>query len=106
MTDIINTFGSELTNLVIWLVFAALGYGVKKLANRILDTKEKKELAQDIVTFVEQKYHDLHGEEKFKKAVDAFTAILTERGIKTSTTEIEALIESAVGAFNDAFNKE
>ena len=42
MTDIMTTFGSELTNLVIWLIFAALGYGVKKLANRILDTKEKK----------------------------------------------------------------
>lgn len=105
MMDIINTFGSEAINLVVWLIFAALGYGAKKLATRILNTKEKKELAYDVVTFVEQKYKDLHGEQKFNEAVKAFTEILTERGIKTSTTEIETLIESAVGAFNDAFDK-
>ena len=105
MTNILNTFGSEAINLIIWLVFAALGYGIKKLATRILDTKEKRELANDVVTFVEQKYVDLKGPDKFNKAVEAFTQILTERGIKTSTTEIQTLIESAVGAFNDAFNK-
>lgn len=105
MTDIINTFGSDLTSLVIWLVFALLGYGFKKLVTRILNTKEKRQLAEDVVIFVEQKYKDCVGEEKFVKAVEAFTQILSERGIKTSTTEIQTLIESAVGAFNDAFNK-
>ena len=106
MTDMLNiVFDSEFTKLVIWLIFAALGFGIKKLANRILDTKEKKELAYDVVTFVEQKYTDLHGEDKFNKAIEAFTEILCERGIKTTTKEMETLIEAAVGALNEAFNK-
>ena len=106
MMNILNTFSDDFTKLVIWLIFAALGFGIKKLVTRILDTKEKKDLAYDVVLFVEQKFTELHGKDKFDKAVERFTTILTERGIKTSTTEIEALIEAAVGAFNDAFDKE
>lgn len=105
MMDILNTFGASAVKLIVWVIFAIIGFGLKKIATRVLNTKEKRQLANDVVTFVEQKYKDLHGEEKFNKAVEAFTDILTERGIKTSTTEIMTLIESAVGALNDAFNK-
>lgn len=105
MMDILNTFSDNAIKLVIWVIFAILGWGIKKIVTRILNTKEKRELAFDVVTFVEQKYKDLHGEQKFNEAVKAFTQILAERGIKTSTTEIMTLIESAVGAFNDAFQK-
>ena len=106
MMDILNTFGDSAIKLVIWVIFAILGWGFKKIITRMLNTKEKRELAYDVVTFVEQKYKDLHGADKFNKAVEAFAKILTERGIETSTTEIMTLIESAVGAFNGAFEKE
>ena len=106
MTNILNTFGSEAISLILWVVFAMLGYGVKRLTTRFLDTKEKQQLAKDVVTFVEQKYKDLHGPEKLSKAVEAFTLVLSEKGIKSTTSEIELLIESAVGAFNDAFHRE
>lgn len=105
MMDILNTFGNDAIKLIVWVIFAILGWGLKKIVTRILNTKEKRELAFDVVTFVEQKYKDFHGEQKFNEAVKAFTEILAERGIKTSTTEIMTLIESAVGAFNDTFNK-
>lgn len=105
MMDILNTFGNDAIKLIVWVIFAILGWGLKKIVTRILNTKEKRELAYDVVTFVEQKYKDLHGEQKFNEAVKAFTQILAERGIETSTTEIMTLVESAVGAFNDTFNK-
>lgn len=105
MTEILTTFGKEIVTLIVWLIFAALGFAAKKIANRVIDTKEKRELAEDVVTFIEQKYKDLHGADKFNKAVEYFTQILTERGISTSTAEVQTLIESAVGAFNDIFNK-
>lgn len=105
MMDILNTFGNDAIKLIVWVIFAILGWGLKKIVTRILNTKEKRELAYDVVTFVEQKYKDLHGEQKFNEAVKAFTEILAERGIETSTTEIMTLVESAVGAFNDTFNK-
>ena len=49
MMDILNTFGSEAINLVIWLIFAILGFGFKKLVTRILNTKEKRQLEEKTV---------------------------------------------------------
>ena len=105
MAEILATFGKEIITLIVWLVFAALGFAAKKIVVRVIDTKEKKQLAEEVVTFVEQKFKDLHGADKFNKAVEYFTKLLSEKGINTTTTEVEALIESAVGAFNDVFNK-
>lgn len=97
--------GHDLIQLVVALVFAALGFVAKRLVTKFLNTKEKRQLAKDVVLYVEQKYTELHGQEKFNKAVEAFTQILNERGINTSIVEMETLIESALGSFNDTFSK-
>jgi hypothetical protein len=106
MGDFIATFGMEIIGGCIALIFGVLGLLTNHLVNKFLNTKEKRTLASDVVLYVEQKYKDLHGQEKFVKAVEAFTEILNQRGIKTTTTEIQTLIESALGAFNNAFKNQ
>ncbi len=51
---------------------------------------------------VEQLYKDLHGEEKYNKAVEALIEMLGEKGIAISELEIKMLIEAAVVEFNGA----
>ena len=104
MMDILNTFGASAVKLIVWVIFAIIGFGLKKIATRVLNTKEKRQLANDVVTFVEQKYKDLHGEEKFNKAVEAFTDILTERGIKTSDEVVATIASMAASEVSGVYN--
>lgn len=104
MTDFLNIYGMEIIAGIIGLIFTALGFAMKKVITKFLNTKEKRQLAQDVVLYVEQYYKDLKGEEKYNAAAEAFSEILVERGITVTPIEIRTLIESALGAFNNAFN--
>jgi intergrase/recombinase len=106
MTDILAVYGNEIIIGVIGVIFTVLGFMAKRILKNFLDTKEKRQLAKDVVLYVEQTYKKLHGAEKYEQAADAFAKILQDRGIKTTTLEIKTLIESALGAFNDAFKAE
>jgi intergrase/recombinase len=105
MSNFWTICGSDLIQLAVALIFATLGFVAKTLITKFLNTKEKRQLAKDVVLYVEQKFTELHGEQKFKKAVEAFTQILVDRGINTTVIEIETLIEAALGSFNDTFSK-
>ena len=104
MTDFLNIYGIKIIAGIIGLIFTALGFAMKKAITKFLNTKEKRQLAQDVVLYVEQYWKELKGQDKFDVAAEAFAQILEERGIKTSAIEIRTLIESALGAFNNAFN--
>lgn len=80
-----------------------LGVTLKKLFEKRVNTKIKKDVARTVVNAVEQLYKDLHGEEKYNKAVEAMTEMLSEKGIAIGELEIRMLIESAVAEFNRVF---
>lgn len=99
------TYGGEIIAMVVTVVFGVLGFVVKNLVKTYLNDKRKQDIARTVVRFVEQCFKDLHGQEKLHAALNRASAIMAEKGIDFSVTEMETLIESAVAEFNEAFKK-
>ena len=99
------TYGGEIIAMIVTVVFGVLGFVVKNLATTYLNDKRKQDIAKAVVRFVEQCFKELYGEEKLLAAMNRASAILAEKGIDFSETEMETLIESAVAEFNEAFKK-
>ena len=79
--------------------------GIAKAYNKIANSREKRAVAKTVVLAVEQIYKDLHGEEKYLKALQSLVEILGEKGIPITELEARMLIESAVGEFNEVFKE-
>ena len=101
----VNNYLMEILAAILTAVAAWLGAEFKKLYKEHVNTKVKKELADTVVQFVEQVYHNLHGEEKLNAGLAAFSDLLAEKGITVSDIEMRILLEASVAKFNDAFNK-
>ena len=103
--EFINTHLMQILATIIAAVAAWLGKEIKRLYEKHVNTKIKKDLADTVVQFVEQVYKDLHGEEKLNAALAAFSELLAEKGIHVTDIEMRVLLEAAVAKFNGAFNK-
>lgn len=103
--NFLNEYG--LLSAIITGLASALGVLLKKLYDRTIGAyfkdKVKREVATQVVKFVEQVYKDLHGEEKLAKAIEAAAEMLNEKGITVSELELRVLLESALAELNDAF---
>ena len=98
-------YGGEIVAMVVSAIFGMIGFAVKNLVKKYLDDNTKKAVAKTVVQFVEQCFKEMHGEEKLLAAMNRASAILAEKGIDFSVTEMETLIEAAVAEFNEAFKK-
>ena len=105
LAQFIATYGMEILGAILTALAGCIGWAVKILAAKYLDDKTKQDVAKTCVKAVEQIYKDLHGEEKFNKALECISDMLTEKGIAVSETEMKMLIESAVAEFNEVFSK-
>ena len=103
--EILNTYGAQLLGAVLVALFGALGVALRNLAAKFLNSELKCTLARLVVQFAEQTYKDLHGEAKLSAALAVFAALLQEKGIRASETEMTVLLEAAVAEFNNAFAK-
>lgn len=107
--NIINEFISQYGTMILYTVLTAIagfiGAQLKKLYEKHITDKTKKDVVKTCVRAVEQLYKDLHGEEKKQKAVESITAMLAEKGITITELEINLLIEAAVSEFNINFSK-
>lgn len=102
--EILNTIlNSKAVLVVLEAVLTILASYIAKKISTYLNTKTKKDVAKTVALAVEQMYKGLHGEEKLKKGLDMFASMLNEKGIKASATELQYLLESAVGEFNKVF---
>lgn len=94
---------------LIGAAFTALGALAKRLWDKTggahFNGKIKKEVAELVVKYVEQVFKDLHGPEKFEKAIEAATEMLKEKGINITELELRVYIEAALASFNEAFKK-
>lgn len=99
------SYGSEIILMIVTAIFGMLGVVVKNLAKKYLNDNTKRAVAKSVVLFVEQCFKDIHGQEKLHAALNRASAILAEKGIDFSVTEMETLIEAAVAEFNEAFKK-
>lgn len=102
--EFINTYGAAILKAIITAIAGYLGIVIKNLYTKIVNDKTKKDVVKTCVKAVEQIYTDIHGEEKLNKCIDSVVAMLGEKGISTTDTEVRMLIESAVNEFNGGFN--
>jgi len=85
------------------VISAIIAFIAKKYHSKANDDTKKK-VALDTVKYIEQVFKDLHGSEKFNKAVECAKEWLEEKGINISSTELNILIESAVNELNKKGN--
>jgi intergrase/recombinase len=102
----INEYGTTILYTILTALFGYFGIVAKKYFDKWFETKEKKEIAKEVVQFTEQVYKALHGEEKLMKAMEAMSQMLEEKGIHITELEMKVLLEAAVAEFNKAFEKE
>lgn len=103
--EFIDMYGLEIIMAVLTFIGGFLGLAAKKLVEKYVNDKTKREVAKMVVQGIEQVYKDLHGEEKLNKALEAASEMLTEKGIAVSELELRMLLEAAVGEFNENFKK-
>lgn len=103
--EFMQQYGLQVIGTALLALAGSLGLLFKGLATKYLNDKTKQNIAKIVVQGVEQVYKELHGEEKLNQALEMFSDLLTEKGIKCSELEMRILLESAVGEFNKAFEK-
>ena len=105
--NFLNEYG--ILSAILTAVASALGVLVKKLWDKTVGDKvkedTKKDVAKLVVKYVEQVYKDVHGEEKLNKALEAFSEMLSQKGITISDLEMRVYLEAALAGFNNAFTK-
>ena len=103
--EFINTYGTTILYAIITTIAGYIGIAVKKIYQKYVDDKIKKDVAKTVVQAVEQIYKDLHGEDKLNMALQNASEMLELKGIIITELELLMLLEAAVSEFNDAFNK-
>ena len=98
--EFLSDFGISLVMAVLTAVAGFLGTQVKRTIQKYADDSTKKNVVKTCVRAVEQLYKDLHGEEKFAKAVENTVELLNEKGLAVSQEELTMLIEAAVSELN------
>ncbi len=86
MPTILPICGTLLTGIMAYIGTKINSYFKCKKADRIISY---------VVKYVEQIYTDLHGSDKFDKAVIMATNLLSKQGISISGEELKVMIESA-----------
>jgi len=105
LKEFINEYATTILYTIVTAFAGFVGIAIKSLLKKYVDNKTKKEVAKTVVKAVEQIYKDLHGQEKYDKAVEAMSQMLEEKGIAISEIEIKMLIEAAVSEFNNSFGE-
>ncbi len=98
--DILKTILIDNGSQIIMLAITALATWIGTIYKNYINLKQKEEIVQATVKFVEQTSTNLNSREKFSKAKEKANSWFKEKGIKISDTELEILIESFVHEFN------
>ena len=87
-----------LTYFLVGLANLGIGYLITYLRKHkiIKQLKANKELVRLVVKSVQEAYHMLDGEERFKIAKDRLTKLANEKGLKISENELEVMIDAVV----------
>lgn len=81
---------------VIAVIFGVIGAKIKQLYNSKVQDETVKTVVDSVVRWAQQVYKETKGPEKLQAALEKASAILNEKGITVSETELNTLIESAV----------
>ena len=104
--EFITNYGEAIASIILTAITGWLAIIIKNICKKYIDDKTKQDVVKTSVQAIEQIYKDLNGEEKLKKALIKASTILKSKNINITDVELKALIESAVGEFNNVFYKE
>ena len=105
-SEFMAQYGMTIVYAVLTAIAGALGTWVGALYKRYINDKTKRDVVSTCVKAVEQIYKDLHGEEKYSKAVESITEMLEIKGIAITDLEIKMLIEASCSEFSHAVTEE
>ena len=96
-------YGMPLLYAIITAAAGAAATFIGRAYNKWVNSREKRAVAKTVVMATEQIYKDLHGKDKYNKAIQALAEMLALKGISITELEARMLIEAAVGEFNRVF---
>ena len=94
--EFLAQYGMEIISTIVVAIMGFIGICIKNIIKKFSDDKTKQQVCKTVVKAVEQMYSDLTGTEKYEKAVENITDMLTEKGISATELEVQMLIESCV----------
>ena len=94
--EFLAQYGMEIISTIVVSIIGFIGICIKNIIKKFSDDKTKQQVCKTVVKAVEQMYSDLTGTEKYEKAVENITDMLTEKGISATELEVQMLIESCV----------
>ena len=94
--EFLAQYGMEMVSTIVVAIMGFIGICIKNVIKKFSDDKIKQHVCKTVVQAVEQMYSDLTGTEKYEKAVENITDMLTEKGISATELEVQMLIESCV----------
>lgn len=94
--EFLAQYGMEIISTAVMAIFGFVGICLKNVIKKFSDERTKEQVCKTVVKAVEQMYSDLTGTEKYEKAVENITDMLTEKGISATELEVQMLIESCV----------
>lgn len=103
--DFVELFLPVIRDLVILVVVSIAGYALKFWKDLQLE-HWIKDLVIDAVLFVQEKYWDLSGVEKFDQAKGWLIAYLNSKGVKVDMDWLEGMIDAAVKELRAEFGEE
>ena len=99
LKDFFNQYGVVIAWTILTFFAGYIGLAFKRVYNKYIDTKTKKDIVRTCVRAVEQLYRDIHGEDKYNEAARAAAEWLNQKGIMFTDLELKMLIEAAVLEF-------
>lgn len=106
INEFVSTYGLTILYGLLTTITSYVGIKIKSLYEKYITDKTKKDVVETCVKAVEQLYKDLHGEEKYEKAVESISEMLEQKGIEITDLEIKMLIESVCHSFNESLKGE
>lgn len=101
--EFIAQYGMEIISTAVMAIFGFVGICLKNVIKKFSDERTKEQVCKTVVKAVEQMYSDLTGTEKYEKAVENITDMLTEKGISATELEVQMLIESCIKEMKVSF---
>lgn len=104
--EFINSYGLGILSTILTAIIGFLGMKIKAFLDERSENEFIEKAVEKTVKAVEQMYKNLSGSEKYEKAVEDISEMLSIKGIAITELEIRILIESAVAEFNKPWLKE
>ena len=85
----ISEYGTTILYALLTTVAGIIGTWIGSIYKKYINDKTKEAVVRTVCKAIEQMYKDLHGEEKYNKAVESIVEMLSLKGITITELEIK-----------------